>query len=41
MQFYESKPSEHVAGRAVVVPSGRCIGGGEQLICFDRRDVLN
>ncbi|KAK0471339.1 PIN domain-like protein [Armillaria luteobubalina] len=27
IQFYESKPSEHVAGRAVVVPSGRCIGG--------------
>ncbi|KAK0201034.1 GMC oxidoreductase-domain-containing protein [Desarmillaria ectypa] len=31
MQFYESKPSEHVAGRAVVVPSGRCIGGGSSV----------
>ncbi|KAK0474484.1 hypothetical protein EDD18DRAFT_1031997, partial [Armillaria luteobubalina] len=28
IQFYESKPSKHVMGRAVVVPSGRCIGGG-------------
>ncbi|KAK0432026.1 GMC oxidoreductase-domain-containing protein [Armillaria borealis] len=31
MQFYKSKPSEHVGGRAVVVPSGRCIGGGSSV----------
>ncbi|KAF8917220.1 alcohol oxidase-like protein [Mucidula mucida] len=28
MQFFESLPSQHVAGRRVVVPSARCIGGG-------------
>ncbi|KAJ6611006.1 GMC oxidoreductase-domain-containing protein [Mycena sp. CBHHK59/15] len=31
MQFYTSKPSEHVGGRSVVVPSGRCIGGGSSV----------
>ncbi|KAJ7075522.1 alcohol oxidase-like protein [Mycena belliarum] len=30
-QFYTSKASEHVAGRSVVVPSGRCIGGGSSI----------
>ncbi|KAJ7904840.1 hypothetical protein B0H13DRAFT_2233870 [Mycena leptocephala] len=28
MQFYTSRPSEHLGGRSVVVPSGRCVGGG-------------
>ncbi|KAK0201048.1 GMC oxidoreductase-domain-containing protein [Desarmillaria ectypa] len=28
MQFYESKASEHMAGRGLVVPSARCVGGG-------------
>ncbi|KAF9041897.1 alcohol oxidase [Hymenopellis radicata] len=31
MQFFESVPSRHVAGRRVVVPSGRCIGGGSSV----------
>ncbi|KAJ7653459.1 GMC oxidoreductase-domain-containing protein [Mycena rosella] len=31
MQFYTSTPSEHVAGRSVVVPTGRCIGGGSSV----------
>ncbi|KAJ7045930.1 GMC oxidoreductase-domain-containing protein [Mycena alexandri] len=31
MQFWESKPSEHVAGRSIVIPSGRCIGGGSSV----------
>ncbi|KAJ7143342.1 GMC oxidoreductase-domain-containing protein [Mycena crocata] len=31
MQFYVSKPSEYVNGRSVVVPSGRCIGGGSSV----------
>lgn len=29
MQFYESRPSPKVGGRSIVVPSGRCVGGGE------------
>ncbi|KAF7348436.1 GMC oxidoreductase [Mycena venus] len=31
MQFYASQASEHVGGRSVVVPSGRCIGGGSSV----------
>ncbi|KAF8171077.1 GMC oxidoreductase-domain-containing protein [Mycena galopus ATCC 62051] len=31
MQFYPSKPSEHLAGRSLVVPSGRCIGGASSI----------
>ncbi|KAJ7187783.1 GMC oxidoreductase-domain-containing protein [Mycena filopes] len=31
MQFWESKPSEFVAGRSIVIPSGRCIGGGSSV----------
>ncbi|KAJ7484679.1 GMC oxidoreductase-domain-containing protein [Mycena latifolia] len=31
MQFYTSKPSEYLGGRSVVVPSGRCIGGGSSV----------
>ncbi|KAJ6514115.1 GMC oxidoreductase-domain-containing protein [Mycena vulgaris] len=31
MQFYTSKPSESVAGRSIVVPSGRCVGGGSSV----------
>ncbi|KAF9010329.1 alcohol oxidase [Hymenopellis radicata] len=30
-QFYTSPPSEHLAGRSVVVASGRCIGGGSSI----------
>ena len=29
--FYESKPSEHVAGRKVIVPAGGCLGGGSSV----------
>jgi alcohol oxidase len=29
--FYKAKPSEHVAGRAVVVPAGGCLGGGSSI----------
>jgi alcohol oxidase len=31
MQFYTSRPSEHLGGRSVVVPSGRCVGGGSSV----------
>ncbi|KAF7348027.1 Alcohol oxidase [Mycena sanguinolenta] len=31
MQFYTSKPSEYIAGRAIVIPSARCIGGGSSV----------
>ncbi|KAJ6617578.1 GMC oxidoreductase-domain-containing protein [Mycena sp. CBHHK59/15] len=31
MQFYTAKPSEYLAGRSLVVPSGRCIGGGSSV----------
>ncbi|KAJ7210036.1 GMC oxidoreductase-domain-containing protein [Mycena pura] len=31
MQFYASTPTENVAGRSVIVPSGRCIGGGSSV----------
>jgi alcohol oxidase len=31
MQFYASKPSDHLAGRSLVVPSGRCIGGSSSI----------
>ncbi|KAJ7484622.1 alcohol oxidase-like protein [Mycena latifolia] len=31
MQFYASAPSEYLGGRSVVVPSGRCIGGGSSV----------
>ncbi|KAJ7758182.1 GMC oxidoreductase-domain-containing protein [Mycena maculata] len=31
MQFYTSQPSEYIAGRSLVVPSGRCIGGGSSV----------
>ncbi|KAJ7484627.1 glucose-methanol-choline oxidoreductase [Mycena latifolia] len=31
MQFYTSTASEHLGGRCVVVPSGRCIGGGSSV----------
>ena len=29
--FYQSKASEHVAGREVVVPTGGCLGGGSSI----------
>lgn len=29
MQFYESKLSPDTANRSVIVPSGRCVGGGK------------
>ncbi|KAJ7615032.1 GMC oxidoreductase-domain-containing protein [Mycena polygramma] len=28
LQFYASKPSDHLGGRSIVVSTGRCIGGG-------------
>ncbi|KAJ6588684.1 GMC oxidoreductase-domain-containing protein [Mycena capillaripes] len=31
MQFSASKPSDHLSGRSLVVPSGRCIGGGSSV----------
>ncbi|KAJ7143353.1 GMC oxidoreductase-domain-containing protein, partial [Mycena crocata] len=31
VQFNISKPSEHVNSRSVIVPSGRCIGGGSSV----------
>ncbi|KAJ7899374.1 GMC oxidoreductase-domain-containing protein [Mycena leptocephala] len=31
MQFYASKPSDYLAGRSLVVPSGRCIGGSSSI----------
>ncbi|KAJ6590478.1 GMC oxidoreductase-domain-containing protein [Mycena vulgaris] len=31
MQFYTSAPSEYLGGRSVVVPSGRCVGGGSSI----------
>ncbi|KAJ7738338.1 GMC oxidoreductase-domain-containing protein [Mycena metata] len=31
IQFHIGKPSEHVAGRPFVVPSGRCVGGGSSI----------
>ncbi|KAF8904323.1 alcohol oxidase-like protein [Mucidula mucida] len=31
MQFYTSPPSEYLAGRSAIVPSGRCIGGGSSV----------
>lgn len=31
MQFYVSPPSEYLAGRSAIVPSGRCIGGGSSV----------
>ncbi|KAJ7484630.1 GMC oxidoreductase-domain-containing protein [Mycena latifolia] len=31
MQFYASRPSEYLGGRSVIVPSGRCIGGGSSV----------
>ncbi|KAJ7136140.1 GMC oxidoreductase-domain-containing protein [Mycena epipterygia] len=31
MQFNLSKPSENVGGRSVIVPSGRCVGGGSSV----------
>lgn len=31
VQFYVSKPSEHLGGRCIVIPSGRCIGGGSSV----------
>lgn len=30
-QFNVSKPSENVGGRSVIVPSGRCVGGGSSI----------
>ncbi|THU99422.1 alcohol oxidase [Dendrothele bispora CBS 962.96] len=30
-QFTASKPSDYVAGRSVVIPSGRCVGGGSSV----------
>ncbi|KAJ7167198.1 GMC oxidoreductase-domain-containing protein [Mycena crocata] len=31
MQFYASKPSPHLGGRSIVIPSGRCVGGGSSV----------
>jgi alcohol oxidase len=34
--FNVAKPSEKLGGRAIVVPSGRCVGGGSSVNCkFD------
>jgi alcohol oxidase len=44
MTFNVARPSESVAGRAVVVPSAHCVGGGSSVNCMstslDRRIVL-
>ncbi|KAH0542706.1 hypothetical protein FGG08_002941 [Glutinoglossum americanum] len=29
--FYKGKPSEHIAGRAPIVPTGACLGGGSSI----------
>ncbi|KAJ7039912.1 GMC oxidoreductase-domain-containing protein [Mycena alexandri] len=31
MQFTIAKPSEHLAGRSAIVPSGHCVGGGSSV----------
>ncbi|KAJ6605452.1 GMC oxidoreductase-domain-containing protein [Mycena vulgaris] len=31
IQFYTSKASDHVAGRSITIPSGRCVGGGSSV----------
>ncbi|THU99424.1 alcohol oxidase [Dendrothele bispora CBS 962.96] len=31
MQFWASEPSDHLTGRSLVIPSGRCIGGGSSV----------
>ncbi|NHW87562.1 hypothetical protein HA066_24430, partial [Escherichia coli] len=31
--LHKGKPSEALAGRSVVVPTGRCLGGGSSVNC--------
>ncbi|KAF7319680.1 Alcohol oxidase [Mycena kentingensis (nom. inval.)] len=31
MQFYPASPSPHLLGRSLVVPSGKCVGGGSSV----------
>lgn len=33
LRFYQAKESESLGGRAMIVPAGRCIGGGSSVNC--------
>ena len=33
MQFYQSKTSADTANRTIIVPSGKCVGGGKVHLC--------
>ena len=40
MQSHQSKPSEALRGRALVIQSGQCVGGGSSVNCKPKRFLL-